>query len=357
MAEILIEKYNFSTEIETPLEWRDVREKPFDLYGLYNPLTENIFRRVPEDVAQATSAGVAGLARNTAGGRVRFSTNSKNVAIHAVMPSIGRMDHFAFTGSGAFDLYVKVGTRYRFYRSFRPNYKSYGYETTVSFETAEWRQLMIHFPLYSSVTSLYIGLDPAAVLDHGEKYAIEKPVVYYGSSITQGGCASRPGNSYQALISMDTDADFINLGFSGSAKGEPAIREYMANLDMSCFVLDYDHNAPNADHLAATHEPLFKAIREKHPTLPVIFVTKPDTNSIFFGMGAKNDMSKRRDIVHTTYMNAMKAGDKNVYFVDGDSLFNGYHWDCCTVDGCHPNDAGFFRMAERIGDVVGAVLR
>ena len=86
MSETLVQKYGFTTKLETPLTFRDVREKPFDLYGLYRPLDPGPFRRLPEDVAKATSPGVAGLAWNTAGGRVRFSTDSRNVAIHAVMP-------------------------------------------------------------------------------------------------------------------------------------------------------------------------------------------------------------------------------------------------------------------------------
>ena len=357
MSETLIQKYGFTTKLTPPLTFRDVREKPFDIYGLYEPHEPGAFKRIPKEVADATNPGVAGLAWNTAGGRVRFSTDSRNVAIHAVMPKNPyRADHFPMTGSAGFDLFVLVGTEYRYYRTFRPAPYDCGYEQVLSFETAEWRELMIHFPLYCNVNELYIGLDPDASVDHGRKYAVEKPVVYYGSSITQGGCASHPGAAYQAMISIDTDADFINLGFSGSAKGEPAIRDYIAGLDMSVFVLDYDHNAPDVEHLERTHEPLFKAIREKHPDLPVIFVSKPDTNHIFFGKGAHTNIAKRRDVIHTTYLNALYAGDRNVYYVDGDSLFMGYHADNCTVDSCHPNDAGMFRMAERIGNYVKAVL-
>ena len=100
MSETLVQKYGFTTKLETPLTFRDVREKPFDLYGLYRPLDPGPFRRLPEDVAKATSPGVAGLAWNTAGGRVRFSTDSRNVAIHAVMPKNPyRADHFPMTGS------------------------------------------------------------------------------------------------------------------------------------------------------------------------------------------------------------------------------------------------------------------
>jgi len=359
MEPYVVTPYGFTTALDLPaLAFREAREKPFDLYGLYAPHEGGVYRRLPQDVADATSPGVAGLARNTAGGRVRFATDSDYVAIHAVLAGVGRMDHFPLTGSAGFDLYVKLGARYRYYGTFRPGFNvKDSFEGVLRFATREMREIMIHFPLYSGVESLYIGLRADAAVDHGARYRYDRPVVYYGSSITQGGCASHPGNAYQALISIDTDSDFLNLGFSGNARGEASIRDYMASLDMSVFVLDYDHNAPNAEHLKNTHAPLFAAIRAAHPTLPVIFVTKPDTNLYAFGASHGRAFDDRRSIIHETYRQALLAGDKNVYFIDGDSLFAGPHRDACTVDGCHPNDVGFFRMAEVIGAYVAPVLR
>lgn len=107
-------------------------------------------------------------------------------------------------------------------------------------------------------------------------YSIEKPIVFYGSSITQGGCASRPGNSYTHIICRWLDANMVNLGFSGNAKGEPEMAELISQIDMGALVMDYDHNAPDAEYLLNTHENFFKIIRSNHPYLPVIFVSKPD---------------------------------------------------------------------------------
>ncbi len=173
-------------------------------------------------------------------------------------------------------------------------------------------------------------------------YRNEKPVVYYGSSITQGGCACRPGNAYQAMIGRKYNLDHINLGFSGSAKGEPEMAEHIASLEMEAFVCDYDHNAPSLEHLQNTLPEFYRIIREKHPDLPVIFVTKPD-------ILLRPDWCKeRRDYIFSVYEEA-KAKGENVYFIPGEELFAGENWDDCTVDRCHPNDLGFFRMAQRIG--------
>jgi lysophospholipase L1-like esterase len=177
-------------------------------------------------------------------------------------------------------------------------------------------------------------------------------VVYYGSSITQGGCASRPGNAYQAIISRETNVDHVNLGFSGSAKGEPAMAEYIKNLPMSVFVMDYDHNCNNAEHLRETHHTFYRIIREANPDLPIVIV---GSSAILL---KEKEFAARREVVIESYRQALAEGDKNVYFIDGRELFAGDCWDACTVDGTHPNDFGFFRMAMRIGkDVKDALAK
>ena len=121
----------------------------------------------------------------------------------------------------------------------------------------------INFPLYQGVNSLYIGLKEGSVIKEAPEYETTAPFVYYGSSITQGGCASRPGSAYQNILSRHLQWDHINLGFSGSCKGEDEMAYYIASLDMSVFVYDYDHNAPTVEHLKNTHEIFFKKIKIK----------------------------------------------------------------------------------------------
>ena len=168
--------------------------------------------------------------------------------------------------------------------------------------------------------------------------------MYYGSSITQGGCASRPGMSYQAIVSRRFDYDYINLGFSGNAKAEDTIIDYIKNLDMSIFIYDYDHNAPTVEHLANTHEKMFKAIREAHPNLPIIMMSRPKFKL--------TDLEEQRlEIIKTTYNNAIASGDKNVYLITGKEL-TALCGNEGTVDNCHPTDFGFASMAKAVGDVI-----
>ena len=229
-----------------------------------------------------------------------------------------------------------------------PENISDGYEAVREFEDSHEREILIHFPTYSSVERLEIGLDCGASLAPADGYSLAVPVVYYGSSITQGGCCSRPGNAYENTISRVLDCDHVNLGFSGSARGEQVIADYTASLEMSTFVLDYDHNAPTLEHLEATHHNFYKTVRAAHPCIPMIFVSRPQAYPT-------DDDLRRRDIVRQSYEKALAEGDTTVSFIDGIEMMQGEGAEG-LVDACHPTDLGFAVMARRIGDELRRVL-
>ncbi len=310
------------------------------LYGVFHDGER--YRRLPKDVAESTSLAVAALATNTSGGRVRFVTNSRRISISVKMDKIVRMAHMAYAGIHGFDLYSGTGH----VRTFIPRTDIVGgYESEHVFPSSEERVLTLNMPLYNNVDELYIGIDEGATLSPAPDYKYELPVVYYGSSITQGGCASRPGNCYQAMISRELDCNFINLGFSGSGRGEITVANYIASLEMSAFVLDYDHNARSADHLKETHLPFLMAVREAHPELPIIMTSRPKCI-------LNEDELRRREVIRESYLARLEAGDKNVYFIDGTTLMvpDG------TVDLTHPTDLGFRAMADGILPVLRKVL-
>ena len=339
-----ISKIDSNFAIETKIDKEDIKfykidDAPFKIYGVFRE--NGKFRRMPEDVAKSVSEGVYALHSNTAGGRVRFVTDSPYIAIYAKMDGLGKMPHFTLTGSVGFDLYIDNN----YAKTFAPPLDiEDGYESIFELEKKELREITINFPLYSNINELFIGLQDTAHISEAKAYKNAKPMVYYGSSITQGGCASRPGMSYQAIVSRALDYDYINLGFSGNAKAEDEIIEYIKNLDMSIFVYDYDHNAPSVEHLEKTHEKMFKAIREKNPLLPVIMMSRPKHF-------LTDEEKIRRNIIETTYRNAVLSGDKNVYFIDGEALTE-LCKDSGTVDNCHPTDFGFASMAKALTEVI-----
>lgn len=340
-------------KIETKIQQNDLRfydpkQAPFRICGVF--YEDGKFRRLPESVAEATSPGVLRLHSQTAGGRIRFQTDSPYVAIHAKMSGISKMSIFPLSGTAGFDLYAKAeGEEERFINSFAPPYDiADGFESVIRFDKLQMREITVNMPLYSGVDEVYIGLQEGAKILPPKPYKPRKPIVYYGSSITQGGCASRPGSGYESVIARRLNIDYVNLGFSGNAKGEQTIADYIAGLNMSVFVYDYDYNAPTVEHLQNTHERMFQTIRAAHPDIPIVMMTRPKVY-------LTDEEVKRREIVRTTYQNAIDRGDENVYFISGAELMADAGNDG-TVDCVHPTDYGFASMARVLGDLLEKLI-
>lgn len=336
-----------NTDINEPdVVFHDVRQEPFEVYGLYDYKNDDVFKRMPEEESYKVSMPVHNLSLASAGGRVRFCTDSEYIAIDARMTSIYRGSHFTLTGGAGFDLYIdcpEFGTS-RYCHTFIPPYDmKAGYTSKAKFGSRELRCFTINFPTYSRVSHLYIGIQKDATLGGGMKYLDNDPIIYYGSSITQGGCCSRPGNTYQAIVSRRLNVDFVNLGFSGNAKGEAEMAEYIAKQPMSVFVLDYDYNAPTVEHLKNTHYNFYETVRKARPQLPIVLMSKCDVDNM-----TPDVTAIRRDVIIDTYRRARENGDKNVYFIDGAEVYRGPYEDMCTVDKCHPNDVGFALMADAV---------
>ncbi len=331
---------------KTDVVWMKATDAPLRIHGLAVAEGEK-FWRLPEYLIDNVNEGVCTLARHTAGGRIRFRTDSPYIAYRAKSFGGGQMSHMPLTGSNGTDLFVDGVS----YTTFRPNSaKEQWFEGIADMRSAGMHDIEMNLGLYNGYTEIYVGVQAGSAVEAPKPYAVEKPVVYYGSSITQGGCASKPGNCYEAYISRWLNCDHINLGFSGSGRGEENMAEYIATLPMSAFVMDYDHNAPNPEHLQKTHIRFYEIIRKAQPELPIIMVSMPDTDR------STAEADVRRSIIMNTYLTARSNGDKKVWFIDGRTLFGGRDRDCCTMDGCHPNDLGFYRMAESIYPVVKEAL-
>lgn len=340
--------------IENGYQYYSITEKPLRIHGLAVADAANRqFYKLPlymlERMPQYDYLG-----RRTAGGRVRFMTNSKTIFVRMTLACTKEDINIPLSGSAGADLYLGTGTDARYLGYLAP--ANHGMEEiTVEklfSKTEEMELVTINLPRNDHLLAMEIGVEEQAAIKEAPDYRITNPIVYYGSSITEGGCASRAGNAYTSIVSRWLDADYYNYGFSGSAKGETEFAEYIASIpNMSVLVYDYDHNAPSVEHLRATHEPFFKLIREKHPTLPVVMLSRPDTDK------NPQDSEKRKAVICQTYENARQSGDNQVWFIDGSTYFGETGRAECTVDGTHPNALGFMRMAETIYPVLKNILR
>ncbi len=330
----------------TKLEFHDGFTAPFALEGFPYIDAEGRRSRLPLDIAkQCDQPGVYPMSMQGAGEVIRFRTNSPKIGIRAGFTEIFVGNNRG--GSAGFDLYIGRGadSKFRGNRTVAPGAEHFeALYNNQDFTDGSVYDCTIHFPYHCAVSAIAIGVIPGSVIEAPTPHKIEKPIVFYGSSITNCGSAARPGLVYPVIISRYMDFHLINMGFSGSCRGELCIADTIAELDIAALVIEFDHNAPTPEFLEERHEPFFKRYRSKRPDVPVLMMSKCD----FYPANPRN--KKRREIVMNTYLNALKAGDMNVEFIDGETLFAGYFREECTTDCCHPNDYGAVIMAERIAD-------
>lgn len=324
----------------------DISKAPFNLYGNCR-LAKNIFSRMPENIATSISPGVADSAARSAGVRCRFKTNSKKLGIKVSYKLCSQAVTQSALSAKGFDVYVNGN----YFTSLRPqpdmdNY----YEQLVEIGKNEEKDVILYFPYFSVVDKVVLALDKEAIVSEGDKYRDELPIVFYGSSVTQGFCVSRPGNIFSSMISRKLNIDYINLGFSGACRGEALMAEYLAQLKKSVLVCEYDHNEANADTLRENHLNFYKRLRENDRETPIIFLSSP--NRFYKGQC----MLERMKVVEATYNYAVQCGDKNTHFINGQHFYPDEIRFDCTADAIHPNDLGSFMITESICSLLKEVL-
>ena len=335
----------------------NARKAPFRIHGLYKPEKEGVFRRMPTEVAETVNGGVKLLHKNTAGARVRFATDSSFIAVGAYYPP---MEYYskgsaALSGLGAFcfDLYADG----RHVQVLQPecltadenqaffDIKDGHYEAFANFGVKKMREITLFFPSFVNVEEIFIGLEADALVEPATPYKNEKPVVIYGSSITQGACASRAGNTYPSILSRRHNFDFINLGFAGSAQAENAIIDYLCSLEASMLVFDYDHNSPNPDFLRRTHLRALRKLRAAHPDIPFILLSRPNLS------GGEEAALERIEIIKESLHELENDGCGPVHFVSGNEIFKSCDSEMMTADNTHPTDLGFYAMAAALDGI------
>jgi lysophospholipase L1-like esterase len=273
------------------------------------------------------------------------------------------MDHMPQTGMSGFDLYIGEPGDERFYAVSR--FASGSTEFTCelfSSTVRKERNFTINFPLYKGVNELLIGMQAGASIQPPPAYRSKKPIVVYGTSITQGGCASRPGACYTNILSRRLNMPFINLGFSGSGKGEADVSRIITLIKKpALFVLDYEANCEGYDLFKKTLPAFISILRDAHAKVPILIISK---NRFAQEAADYETASLNHERIYRKQCKAMqrnlvarlrKAGDLNLHFLDGSTLLGKDYWEC-SVDGVHPTDLGFSRMAEGIEPAIKNIL-
>ena len=348
---------------ENGLVWHMPYEEPFQLAGFHWFDQDKVSRRFPVEPHFPLSGAVDELSWCTAGGQVKFRSDSGKICIKAKLRDAGGMDHMPQTGMSGFDFYIGEPGEERFYAVSRfasgsPEFTCELFSSTVR----KARNFTINFPLYKGVNEMLIGVQAGARIQAPPAYPSKKPIVVYGTSITQGGCASRPGSCYTNILSRRLNMPFINLGFSGSGKGEADVARVVALIKKpALLVLDYEANYGGHDLFQKTLPAFISILRDAHAKVPILIISKNRfaQEAMDFESDSLNHEKICRKQCKVMQRNLVarlrEEGDPNIHFLDGSPLLGKDYWEC-SVDGVHPTDLGFSRMADGIGPVIRRIL-
>lgn len=341
-------------------------EQRFDVEGLAFFNKDHTYNRMPEDAGDKITKDVAWLARHTSGGQIRFRTNSKKIAVRIKNQPMFTMVHMPQTGQRGADLYYRLmgKKKYSFFKCAIFNGESQEYEAVLfeSDEKAE-KDIIINLPLYLGIESLQIGIESDATLAKAKKHKEPGKVVFYGTSVTQGGCCSRPGMSYTNIMSRDLDMEFINLGFSGNGLGTPQEAEIITTIDdVRMVVLDYEANGgstgngPGESHMERYMDEFISILRAKWPDMPILVITKVPFTIDILTKQYKERRARLGKFQQDLVNRRIAEGDRNLYFLDGKKAFGNVDPGNCLIDGIHLNDLGFYQFAKYVYPVIRKIL-
>lgn len=328
----------------------------FPLYGKISDTAPTRYERLPASFQEISRKPILELGKCPSGMFIRFRTNS--TSIYARWKSTDKIEfsHMAPCGVRGLDLYALDEGQWCFVRSGRPVGQVTDTAIVKNMEP-RYREYMLYLSLYDGISSLEIGVDADAELLQPQvaRPSREKPVVMYGTSILQGGCASRPGMAHTNIISRALDREVMNLGFSGNAFLDYEIARLMAFVDdPGCFVLDYVPNA-SVEQIEQRAETFFRILRDAHPTVPVILVEAPIYAHMRFDTAICESITRRNAAQKAFYRSLKKAGEKNIYYVSAEGMV-GDDGEA-SVDGVHLTDLGMMRYAEHILPIMIKALR
>lgn len=344
------------------IRWFKPYETPIRLSGFEYFEEDRVYRRLPvrtKELFGRVNNNLNILSENTAGGQAAFRTDSSRIMIRAKIKNGHDMVNMTAVGQCGFDCYLgQKGERLKFYgiTRFDISQKEYECQVVSGLAPDEIRDVQIHFPLYDGVEYAEIGLDKEAVILPPKPFADAGKIVFYGTSITQGGCATRPGMAYTNILSRWLNRECINFGFSANGLGEYEMAEIIADIkDASAVVLDYEANSGTNGRLEASLDGFIDIIRKKHPGIPILVVSRIRYLADFYDAALGKRRDQLRKFQEETVHIKRDKGDKNLYFYNGNELFDDF-FDEYTVDFIHPTDLGFWKMAEGLYGVLKDLL-
>ena len=337
--------FSFSQEIdlsdETNVTFYGSEHFLIEGSAVADSLKESPYDRLPSSYKEKVRTEVWDLSKASAGISVRFHSNSTSLQIRWSVLNDFQMNHMASTGIKGVDLYTKFKGQWRYVTTARPT-NTINEQKLIKNMTPEFREYKLFLPLYDGVTKLEVGIDSIASIKKATPATL-KPIVFYGTSITQGGCASRPGMAHTNIISRKLDVDCINFGFSGNGRMEAPIVELISEIDARFYVIECLQNMDEAQ-IKKRVRPLVENIRKKHPLTPIVLVENMMYEMAFLDQTIKSQLIRENAALKNEFDEILKSGIQNIFYVkdNQDNLVDNEG----TVDGVHLTDLGFSRYAD-----------
>ncbi|HYF35344.1 MAG TPA: SGNH/GDSL hydrolase family protein [Prosthecobacter sp.] len=331
------------------VEWHDVTK--WGVEGRILPDQDRLrwFDRLPASAQKTVTPAVWGLSRDSAGMMVRFKTDAQAIHVHYKLSKAALgMPHMPATGVSGVDLYARDSDgKWKWVQVTRPATREMRVEMIKDLAPGE-REYAAYLPLYNGVDLLEIGVPKGAKFEGLAPR--EKPIVFYGTSITHGACASRPGMVHTAILGRRFDMPVVNLGFSGNGRMDQAVGDFLTQVDAAVYVIDCLPNMGPAN-VAEKCVPLVKQLRAAKPETPIILVEDRRFTNNWITPAKFQFHTDNHAALRAAYETLIKDGVKGLHYIEGDKLY-GDDTEGAT-DASHASDLGFFRQA----DIFEPVLR
>ena len=329
----------------------------FKVIGRPVPDASRVYTRLPDSLKGKVRDALWNLGQNTAGMAVRFCSNARQIGVRWKNHSVFNMNHMTATGVRGLDLYcLQDDGQWVFVNSARPGGRLANKSKIIDNLDGREHEYMLYLPLYEGIDSLEIGVEEGAGIGN-PRMALpveSKPVVWYGTSITQGGCASRPGMAATSIVERRLNRVVVNLGFSGNGKLDPEVAEVMAKHDAGLYIMDMLPNC-TSDLINEKIERFYTILRKAHPDTPILLVENPIFPPTRFDSEMRKEIEEKNATLAKFYKKFRAAGDKNVFFVSSAGMIGTDNEG--TVDGIHFTDLGFERCADYMTPIIKRYLK
>ena len=307
--------------------------------------TEHPFDRLPKEAKKTVRPPVWKLSQNTAGIYVEFETDATQIACRWYSRFEGHLNHMPDTGVKGVDLYIKQGDNWKWAGVGRPD-SVLNYEMLINEMLPGKKQCRVYFPLYDGLIGAFIGVPDSAMIQPTPKEQSNLlPIVFYGTSITQGGCASRPGMSYPAIIGRQLQREVYNLGFSGNGRLEQRLADLLGTLDVALYVIDCLPNL-TAEQVAERTEPFVLKLRELRPNTPILLVENIEYQQAWLNQERRRATDGKNAALKEAFERLKKEGVEDIFYQTSADLLGSDGEG--TVDGVHLTDLGFLRFSNAI---------